>query len=135
MNVETGWFLVSKCEATGRKTYMKMEESGELRVRETQVMTDEMIALNHFRQTTWDGWHGKTGAVVASVPLTEWYKWKRELGWKPGTKNQADMEEIKKRLNDSEFSMFRTGGGKLGKRLKHTPYLSPRVRKIIEAKP
>ena len=108
------WTLLSFDQDAGKKTYFKVEDSGEIKIRVTQLMTDEMIAMNQHRQNSWNGWAGKEGAIVASVPEVEWNKMKMASGWKPGTKNKVDMAYLKKKfLNSGDYSIFRTGGGKL----------------------
>jgi hypothetical protein len=106
------WTLLSHDES-GKKTYFKVEPSGDLKVRITQVMNDEMIRENQFRANEWRGWNGKNHAIVASVPEVQWNKMKMESGWIPGTKNKVDWKHLRKKLNSSDYSVFRTGGGKL----------------------
>lgn len=107
------WTLLDHDPTTGRKSYFKIEENGDLKIRHTQVMTDEMISLNQHRANDWTNWHGKDHAIVASVPIDQWDKMKRESGWVPGTRNHLDWKHMKKRLNDGDNKLFRTGGGKL----------------------
>lgn len=117
------WTLFEYDPVTQRRKYMKITGSGAsqlLHVRET-MPCDAIIEANKVEANEWKakgGWKAaKHGAVVARVPVTLENEFKRMSGYEPRT-GQYDRNKYNAILDDSDYRHLRTGGGKLGKRLK-----------------
>lgn len=104
------WAVFRHEAEAGITTWIKRNENGDIVVRETQEVTG-ILEANKIKQGCWDGWKNKkAGAIVASIPVVEFNKLKDECGFDGA---QFDMKHLKKKLNDSDLRLFRTGGGRL----------------------
>lgn len=105
------WALLSYDALTQVSVWIRREGT-KIRFRETQPV-DTLIDVNKERKNDWQGWtrqKKKDGHIVASIPITVYNEMVKKCGHDGG---QYDQAKFNKLLNDSDYSAWRTGGGKL----------------------
>ena len=102
------WFLLTYHPDTGHKTECKLDEFGNLRVRET-IPADDIIELNKARQRAAGEFSEKRtnglGRPVASIPIPLYNDFLTRCG-KDST-GQYDKKMYRKLLNDSDYRHLR----------------------------
>ena len=105
--------LLDYDEMRGIKRYVRLDPmTGVATVTVTQRV-DPVIDQNKAQANDWRGWgarENKNGAIVCRIPDVEYNKIMQRCGFKAG---QYDRKKFKQILNDSDYSAFRTGGGRL----------------------
>jgi hypothetical protein len=99
------WVVISHDPMTGR-TIEHMDLGSHIAVR-TTYPSDDLMDLNAERRAENAGKRWGDGAVAASIPLNVYFDKFAEA------RQNNDSKYIKKLLNDSDFSKFRTKEGKL----------------------
>jgi hypothetical protein len=99
------WVVISHDPMTGR-TIEHMDLGSHIAVR-TTYPSDDLMDLNAARRAENAGKRWGDGAVAASIPLNVYFDKFAEA------RQNNDSKYIKKLLNDSDFSKFRTKEGKL----------------------
>jgi hypothetical protein len=99
------WVVISHDPLTGR-TIEHMDLGTHIAVR-TTYPSEELMDLNAERRAENAGKRWGDGAVVASIPLNLYFDKFAEA------RQNNDSKYIKKLLNDSDYSKFRTKEGKL----------------------
>lgn len=78
---------------------------------------DEIIAVNRDlrNEENFSGslWNGRDMVRVASIPLIELERWRKEEGIDFWRFNDEDKARITQKLNDPSFSAFRTAPGRI----------------------
>jgi hypothetical protein len=99
------WVVISHDPMTGR-TIEHMDLGSHIAVR-TTYPSDDLMDLNAERRAENAGKRWGDGAVAASIPLNVYFDKFAEA------RQNNDSKYIKKLLNDSDFSKFRTKEGQL----------------------
>lgn len=104
-----GFRLVEADPFTGTAEYMKYDQAaGTLTLRRIQYGFDDFISHNRHRLEVNDSKGWGDGQVAASIPLGLYH----DLGFAEARANK-DTKWIHDKLNDSDYSKFRTKSGNL----------------------
>lgn len=89
-------------------------DNKKLVVETVQHSDTEIVDQNRkFQNSGLDGYTASRNMKhLATIPLVVYHAWLKESGLAPGSREFANF--LARKLNDSEFSGFRTGGGRVG---------------------
>jgi hypothetical protein len=135
-NPESDWMFVETDPFTHVSLYIRVRSDGMIDARHTlpKWAVDAIMEDAKQKALAWQGWDkAKHGAVVAQIPTILDDEFKRQAGYDPTKGGWYDKDKYNAILDDSDYRHFRTGGGKIGRRAKHRPWVSKRVKAQIEA--
>ena len=104
-------------EGTPYKTRMRIEATGEVTVQTEQTNVEEIVAVNRALATrdrkSTSLFGGENKVLVARIPEFFVEKWLREEGINFYRMTEEDKARLFAKLNDSEWSGFRTAPGRI----------------------
>lgn len=138
-NDDNKWHVLEHDPFTHTTKWVKFED-GKATIRTTipDWLANQIVELNKKEQNEWDftgGWSTrKTGAVVARVPQIMDTEFKKKAGYDPKKGGWFDQDKYNSFLDDPDYRHLRTGGGKIGKRIKQSTGVKRQIVNAITPK-